>query len=286
MRWQQGRRSQNVEDRRGRRVSGGAIGGGVGALLVLVAALVFGIDPSALFEGAPTSDVRPAPSSSAQPPANDPMREFVQVVLGNTEDAWHVLFEDRGLRYEEPTLVLFSDAVSSACGFAQAATGPFYCPADRQVYLDLSFFRALQERFGAPGDFAQAYVIAHEVGHHVQTLLGISERVRDLQSRTGGAEANALSVRQELQADCFAGIWAHYVQANDADAVALEAGDIEEAMGAASAIGDDRLQRQARGHVQPETFTHGSSAQRVRWFTRGLESGDMRQCDTFSASRL
>ena len=285
MRWQQGRRSRNVEDRRGKRVSGGAVGGGVGALLVLVAALVFGIDPSA-FEGAPTTDVRPAPSSDVQPPENDPMREFVQVVLGNTEDAWHARFEERGLRYEEPTLVLFSDAVSSACGFAQAATGPFYCPADRQVYLDLGFFQALQERFGAPGDFAQAYVIAHEVGHHVQTLLGISARVREQQGRTSGTEANRLSVRQELQADCFAGIWAHYVQANDADAVALEAGDIEEALGAASAIGDDRLQRQARGYVQPETFTHGSSQQRVRWFTRGYESGDMQQCDTFSASRL
>lgn len=285
MRWQRGRRSQNVEDRRGKRVSGGAIGGGVGALLVLVAALIFGIDPGA-FEGAPTSDVQPAPSSSAQPPADDPMREFVQVVLGNTEDAWHARFEDRGLRYEEPTLVLFSDAVSSACGFAQAATGPFYCPLDRQVYLDLSFFRALQERFGAPGDFAQAYVIAHEVGHHVQTLLGISERVRNLQGRTSGAEANRLSVRQELQADCFAGIWAHYVAANETDQVALQSGDVEEALGAASAIGDDRLQRQSQGYVQPETFTHGSSAQRARWFRRGLEGGDMRQCDTFNTDQL
>lgn len=213
------------------------------------------------------------------------MREFVAVVLGHTEDTWNALFEDQGIGdYQEPTLVLFTGAVESACGFAQAAVGPFYCPPDQQVYLDFSFFQSLRDRLGAPGDFAQAYVIAHEVGHHVQTLLGISERVRAMRSRTGGAEANALSVRQELQADCFAGIWAHHV--GQSGPVALEPGDVEEALNAASAIGDDRLQRQSRGYVQPESFTHGTSAQRVRWFRRGLESGGLQQCDTFRASSL
>ena len=286
MRWQGGRRSQNVEDRRGKRVSGGVIGGGVGTLVVLVLALVFGVDPGMIGVGtSPSADVRPSPSTSTgQPPENDPMREFVSVVLGTTEDTWNTLFEDQGLRYEEPQLVLFSDAVESACGFAQSAVGPFYCPLDRKVYLDLSFFRDLQNRFQAPGDFAQAYVIAHEVGHHVQTLLGISDRVRQQQARTGKAEANALSVRQELQADCFAGIWAQTI--DDQAQVALESGDLEEALNAASAIGDDRLQRQAQGYVVPESFTHGSSEQRARWFRRGLEASDLQACDTFGASRL
>ena len=286
MRWQGGRRSQNVEDRRGKRVSGGVIGGGVGTLVVLVLALVFGIDPGMIGVGtSPSADVQPSPSASpGQPPENDPMREFVSVVLGTTEDTWNTLFEDQGLRYEEPQLVLFSDAVESACGFAQSAVGPFYCPLDRKVYLDLSFFRDLQNRFQAPGDFAQAYVIAHEVGHHVQTLLGVSDRVRQQQARTGKAEANALSVRQELQADCFAGVWAQTI--DDQAQVALEAGDLEEALNAASAIGDDRLQRQAQGYVVPESFTHGSSEQRARWFRRGLEATDLQACDTFGASRL
>ena len=286
MRWQGGRRSQNVEDRRGKRVSGGVIGGGVGTLVVLVLALVFGVDPGMIGVGtSPSADVQPPPSASpGQPPGNDPMREFVSVVLGTTEDTWNALFEDQGLRYEEPQLVLFSDAVESACGFAQSAVGPFYCPLDRKVYLDLSFFRDLQNRFQAPGDFAQAYVIAHEVGHHVQTLLGVSDRVRQQQARTGKAEANALSVRQELQADCFAGVWAQTI--DDQAQVALESGDLEEALNAASAIGDDRLQRQAQGYVVPESFTHGSSEQRARWFRRGLEATDLQACDTFGASRL
>ena len=285
MRWQGGRKSQNVEDRRGKRVSGGMVGGGVGTLVVVVLALIFGIDPSMLGVGSPSADVQPPPSSSTgQPPENDPMRDFVSVVLGSTEDTWNALFEDQGLRYEEPQLVLFSDAVESACGFAQSAVGPFYCPLDRKVYLDLSFFRDLQNRFRAPGDFAQAYVIAHEVGHHVQTLRGISDQVRQRQARVGKAEANALSVRQELQADCFAGIWAQTI--DEQARISLESGDLEEALNAASAIGDDRLQRQAQGYVVPESFTHGSSEQRARWFRRGLEANDLRACDTFGASRL
>ena len=286
MRWEGGRRSRNVEDRRGKRVSGGVIGGGVGTLVVLVLALVFGVDPGMIGVGTPPSaDVQPPSSASpGQPPENDSMREFVSVVLGTTEDTWNALFDDRGLRYEEPQLVLFSGAVESACGFAQSAVGPFYCPLDRKVYLDLSFFRDLQNRFQAPGDFAQAYVIAHEVGHHVQTLLGISDQVRQQQARTGKAEANALSVRQELQADCFAGVWAQTI--DEQAQVSLESGDLEEALNAASAIGDDRLQRQAQGYVVPESFTHGSSEQRARWFRRGLEANDLQACDTFSASRL
>jgi hypothetical protein len=207
----------------------------------------------------------------------------VSAVLADTEDTWRVLFRDMGREYEEPRLVLFSGAVSSACGMAQSASGPFYCPPDHKVYLDMSFFRDLQSRFRAPGDFAQAYVIAHEVGHHVQTLLGISQKVRALQQRASEREANTLSVRQELQADCFAGVWAFH--AHRARQV-LETGDIEEGLNAAAAIGDDRLQRQSRGTVVPDAFTHGSSAQRVRWFKKGIEAGDVQQCDTFSARAL
>jgi predicted metalloprotease len=199
-------------------------------------------------------------------------------VLADTEDTWRVLFRDMGREYKEPRLVLFSGAVSSACGMAQSASGPFYCPPDQKVYLDMSFFRDLQSRFRAPGDFAQAYVIAHEVGHHVQTLLGISQKVRSLQQRASEREANALSVRQELQADCFAGVWAFHAHRSRQ---VLEAGDVEEGLNAAAAIGDDRLQRQSRGTVVPDAFTHGSSAQRVRWFKKGLEAGDVRQCDSF-----
>jgi predicted metalloprotease len=211
------------------------------------------------------------------------MGQFVSVVLADTEDTWNTLFRENGQNYREPGLVLFSDAVQSACGFAQAAVGPFYCPSDQKVYIDLSFFRDLQQRFRAPGDFAQAYVIAHEVGHHVQTLMGISAEVQQMSSRLSRTDANTLSVRQELQADCFAGIWAHHAQQQRQ---ILERGDIEEALGAASAIGDDRLQRQSQGYVAPESFTHGSSAQRVRWFTRGFQSGDLRECDTFNAAQI
>ena len=204
-------------------------------------------------------------------------------MLADTEETWHTLFEQLDRTYQEPVLVLFSGAVESACGFANAAVGPFYCPGDRQVYIDLGFFEELGTRFGAPGDFAQAYVLAHEVGHHVQTLLGISEQVRSVRATLGEADANALSVRQELQADCFAGIWAHYA---DRMRQILEPGDIEEGLKAASAIGDDQLQRQAQGYVVPESFTHGSSEQRMRWFRQGLQTGDINSCDTFNAAQL
>jgi predicted metalloprotease len=203
-------------------------------------------------------------------------------VLGSTEDVWNALFKQQGRAYAEPRLVLFSDAVQSACGMASAAVGPFYCPPDQQVYIDLTFFRELDQRFGAPGDFAQAYVIAHEVGHHVQNLTGIAERVDAARQRGGERDANALSVRQELQADCYAGVWGHYV-AGSKTGIKLEAGDVEEGLAAAAAIGDDRLQRQSRGQVSPETWTHGSSDQRVRWLRRGLESGRVSDCDTFRA---
>lgn len=209
------------------------------------------------------------------------MADFVSVVLADTEDTWHTLFQQMGETYVEPKLVLFSGAVNSACGYARSAVGPFYCPADQKLYIDLNFYRDLKNRYQAPGDFAQAYVIAHEVGHHVQNQLGISNRVRALQRRVDQVEANQLSVRQELQADCFAGIWAHHAQRSRQ---ILEAGDIEEALNAASSIGDDRLQQQTKGYVVPEAFTHGSSAQRVRWFKRGIQTGDPEQCNTFAVA--
>jgi predicted metalloprotease len=211
------------------------------------------------------------------------MADFVAAVLGSTEDTWTELFALGGRRYNKPTLVLFSGAVQSACGFAQAAVGPFYCPADRKLYIDLAFYRDLQDRFHAPGDFAQAYVVAHEVGHHVQNLLGIADEVQAARRKGGERQANALSVRMELQADCLAGIWA--AQANRTKRI-LEPGDIEEGLGAAAAVGDDRLQMASRGYVSPESFTHGSSDQRVRWFRRGLDSGNIKVCDTFTAARL
>ena len=285
MRWRQGRRSQNVEDRRGMRISRkGAAGGGIGILVLVIAALFFGVDPSDFIsQTTPTTTTRtttgPGPSGGAQ----DELSQFVSVVLADTEDTWNALFRGMGRQYQEPKLVLFSDAVQSACGYASAAVGPFYCPRDQKVYVDLSFYSDLRNRFGAPGDFAQAYVLAHEVGHHVQTLLGISEKVMSLRNRMSKAEGNRLSVMQELQADCFAGLWANH--AHRARQI-LEKGDVEEALGAASAIGDDRLQRQGRGYVTPDSFTHGTSAQRVRWFRRGLESGDINQCNTFSTDRL
>jgi predicted metalloprotease len=240
-------------------------------------------DPSVILHGdAPTSPpaTQQAPAPSASTRGHDDLRDFVATVLADTEDTWRALFSRMGREYRDPRLVLFNGAVQSACGIAGAATGPFYCPQDQKVYLDLDFFRALRERFRAPGDFAQAYVIAHEVGHHVQKQLGISDRVMAERGR-GGSQANAASVRLELQADCFAGIWAHHA---DRTRHILEAGDVEEALNAAAAIGDDRLQRQAHGRVAPETFTHGTSKQRVQWFTRGIESGDLGRCDTFGGS--
>ncbi len=283
MRWQMGRRSSNVEDRRG--LSPGiAVGGGLGTIILVLAALFFGIDPSVVLQGdgsgydasPPTLEQRPAPSSGA----GDPLADFVSVVLADTEDTWRELFRQMNREYRDPTLVLFSGRVQSACGLAGAAAGPFYCPPDQKLYLDLTFFRELRDRFRAPGDFAQAYVIAHEVGHHVQSLLGISDKVRSARSRLTEREANALSVRQELQADCFAGVWAHH--ANRSRQI-LESGDVEEGLNAAAAIGDDRIQRQTRGTAIPDTFTHGTSAQRVRWFKAGLSSGEVRQCDTFKS---
>ena len=284
MRWRSGRRSQNVEDRRGMRVSRkGAAGGGIGLLVLVIAALFFGVDPSDFIGQPTTTATRTTTGSGPGSGTPDQLAEFVSVVLADTEDTWNALFRSMGRDYREPKLVLFSDAVQSACGFASAAVGPFYCPRDQKVYIDLSFYSDLRNRFGAPGDFAQAYVLAHEVGHHVQTLLGISGKVMSLRSRMSKTEGNRLSVMQELQADCFAGLWAHH--AHKARQI-LEKGDVEEALGAASAIGDDRLQRQGRGYVTPDSFTHGTSAQRVRWFRRGLETGDINQCNTFSADRL
>jgi hypothetical protein len=282
MRWQMGRKSDNVEDQRGGGVSQGAVGGGLGVIVITLIALFLGVDPSAILDQVATNNPNPGITSD-RPPAEDRLANFVAVVLGDTEDTWHEVFKEMGRTYQEPKLVLFSGAVNSACGFNRAAVGPFYCPSDQKVYIDLSFYQDLKNKLGAPGDFAQAYVIAHEVGHHVQNLLGISRKVYNLQNQVSREEANQLSVRVELQADCFAGIWAN--RADKARQI-LEQGDVEEALNAATSIGDDRLQAQSRGYVTPESFTHGSSAQRVRWFKRGLETGQMNQCNTFNTNRL
>ncbi len=284
MRWRSGRRSTNIEDRRRVRVSRKTAGGGIGIVVIALIAMYFGIDPSIfLSQQGPTSSINTQQTTRQIPAAENELAEFVSVVLADTEDTWKGLFSQMGKTYREPKLVLFSGAVQSACGFAQAAMGPFYCPADQKVYIDLSFYRDLKNRHGAPGDFAQAYVIAHEIGHHVQTLLGISEKVHSARMRVSQVEGNRLSVMQELQADCFAGLWAHHA---DRARQVLEKGDIEEALGAASAIGDDRLQRKTRGYVTPDSFTHGSSAQRVRWFKQGLKSGSVLVCNTFRADKL
>ncbi len=285
MRWKTGRRSDNIEDRRGMRVSGrGLAGGGIGAIILTLVALYFGVDPSVVLNQAgslvPTQDAQ-APTTFS--PEEENQKDFVSVVLADTEDVWTALFKGSGQSYSPPTLVLYSGAVQSACGFAEAAMGPFYCPGDHKLYLDMSFFNDLAQRHGAPGDFAQAYVVAHEVGHHVQTLLGISDKVNAARSRAGEAAGNALQVRMELQADCFAGVWAYH--ANKQRQI-LEPGDVEEALAAAAGVGDDRLQKQTRGYVVPDSFTHGSSAQRMRWFSRGMQSGDPAQCDTFNATQL
>jgi uncharacterized protein len=291
MRLDDGRESDNVEDRRGepghRGFGGGrGVGSGIGigtVIIALAASYFFGIDPSVilgLFSGAGT----PAPQSAParKPPADDEMGRFVSKVLADTEDTWRPIFQQMGRQYQDPKLVLFTGAVPTACGTGQSAMGPFYCPSDQKVYIDLAFYQDLKSRYRAPGDFAQAYVIAHEVGHHVQNLLGILDKVQAARSRASQAKANALSVRLELQADCFAGVWGYHA---DRMRNVLEAGDIEEALGAASAIGDDRLQKQSRGYAVPDTFTHGTSAQRVQWFRRGIETGDMKQCNTFEARR-
>ena len=285
MRWRTGRRSENVEDRRGMRVSRrGIAGGGIGTVVIVLVALYLGVDPAVIIQGMPPGETTQPAGGQYQPsPREQELADFSSVILADTEDTWHEIFRRSGEQYREPRLVLFSGAVQSACGMTGAAVGPFYCPPDQKVYIDLSFFEDLASRFRAPGDFAQAYVIAHEVGHHVQTLLGISNRVRALQQSGTRKEANAVQVQMELQADCFAGVWAN--NANRARRI-LEQGDVEEGLTAASAIGDDRIQKQTQGRVVPDAFTHGSSAQRVRWFKRGLESGNPNRCDTFNASEL
>jgi hypothetical protein len=274
MRLDQEDESRNIEDRRGRRISRGVAGGGIGTIVILLLALFFGFDPSLLLQGnVQEANYPQAPSpQSQQPGRDDEMRKFVSRVLGSTERTWEEIFQAAGQTYRKPTLVLFSDAVESACGFGEAAAGPFYCGADQKVYIDLSFYRDLRQRFQAPGDFAQAYVIAHEVGHHVQNLLGIMGKVQSLQSRSREREASALSIRLELQADCLAGIWANHAHR---ERNILEQGDIEEGLNAAAQIGDDRMQKRAQGYVVPEGFTHGSAQQRVQWFRRGITSGDL-----------
>ena len=283
MLWQGRRESENVEDARGSGAGGKiAVGGGLGGVILVVAYLLLGGDPAALNDLQQQSQV--APTRQVDPNApRDEGSKFVAVVLADTEDAWKALFQQMGRQYEEPKLVLFTGQTRSGCGFASTASGPFYCPEDRRVYIDLAFYQTLRDRLGAGGDFAQAYVIAHEVGHHVQNLLGISDRVQAARGRVSEAEYNKLSVRLELQADFLAGVWARYA---DRAKHIVEAGDIDEAMRAASAVGDDTLQRHSRGQVVPDSFTHGTSEQRVRWFRKGYETGDIRQGDTFAAREL
>lgn len=289
MRWEMGRKSDNVEDQRGQRmIPGGMKGGGIGILLLALVGMFFGIDPSVIFNLLGNEEIpgnRPAMEQrqTAPNPQQDKLADFVSVVLADTEDTWHEQFQRMGKRYQEPKLVLFSGAVQSACGFAQAATGPFYCGADQKVYIDLDFYNELKHKLHAPGDFAQAYVIAHEIGHHIQNQLGILDKVHAAQRNNSKAAANQLSVRLELQADCFAGIWAHHA---DRARNVVEPGDIDEALNAASQIGDDRLQRQSRGYVTPDSFTHGTSSQRSHWFRIGYESGNIQSCNTFAARQL
>jgi len=285
MKWEGERQSDNVEDRRG---GGGGFGGmgagtvGIGTLVIaLVGGAIFGVDPGTILAllggGGGPAPVQQAPRAE---PANDPQTRFVRATLGSTEDAWTAIFAAQGAQYRPPRLVLFEGATPTGCGTGRSATGPFYCPADSQVYIDLGFFRLMEQRFRVAGEFAQAYVIAHEVGHHVQNLLGISDQVHNAQRNASETQGNRLSVRLELQADCFAGIWAHQ------RSQIIEPGDVESALAAATAIGDDALQRQSQGTVVPDSFTHGSSAQRVRWFQRGLESGRVEDCNTFEARQL
>ena len=292
MRLEDGRESDNIEDRRG--VRGSMMGGGgrrigVGTIVLALVAMYFGVDPSVVLNmgaGMPETQhqasVAPGVRATGQA-EDDALARFTSRVLADTEDTWGELFRAGGKQYREPTLVLYTGGTQTACGAGQAAMGPFYCPGDERVYLDLGFYRDLQARFAAPGDFAQAYVIAHEIGHHVQHQLGIAEKVQQAKQRASARDANLLQVRMELQADCFSGIWAHH--ANRSRGI-LEQGDVEEALRAASAIGDDTLQKQAQGYVVPESFTHGSAEQRARWFRRGLDSGEMKACDTFSARAL
>jgi predicted metalloprotease len=275
-----GPESGNIDDRRGQRMSGRgvAVGGGLGTVVLVVIALLLGVDPGELLQGQ-VGAPQPQVTQQEQPGQDDAGRRFIAQVLGETEQVWNAEFTRRGARYEEPTLVLFSGATQSGCGFAQAQMGPFYCPMDRRVYIDLDFMAELQRRLGAQGDFAAAYIVAHEVGHHVQNLIGVLGRVEQARRGQGEATSNALQVRVELQADCLAGVWAR--RAHETRNI-LERGDIEEGLNAAASVGDDRIQRAAGRYVSPETFTHGSSAQRVQWFRRGLDSGRLEACDTFS----
>ncbi|AYH45606.1 neutral zinc metallopeptidase [Azoarcus sp. DN11] len=291
MLFRNGRESDNIEDRREEGGEGGGFGGGrsigVGTIVIALVAMYFGIDPRVVLDTAGVAHQRPpaeavhraAPRSAAE----NELARFSSMVLADTEDTWGALFKEAGGRYEQPRMVLYTGSTRSGCGVGQAAMGPFYCPVDQKVYLDLSFFNELKERFRAPGDFAQAYVIAHEVGHHVQKLLGISEKVQRARERVSERQGNQLSVRLELQADCLAGVWAHHA---DRARHVLEAGDVEDALRAATAIGDDRLQQQSQGRVVPDSFTHGSSAQRVRWFRIGLDEGSLKSCDTFNTAKL
>ena len=291
MKWEGTRESDNVEDRRGEGGGGMPVFGGrsigIGTIVIaLLGGWALGINPLTILSllsggGMPTAQVQQGPAQ--RPPADDTMGRFVSTVLADTEDVWQAVFRQGGSAYQEPRLVLFRGATRTACGTGQAAMGPFYCPADQKVYIDLGFYETLKSRLGAPGDFAQAYVIAHEVGHHVQNQLGISAKVDQMRGRVSQTEYNALSVRLELQADCFAGVWAHHAQ--NARQI-LEQGDVEEAMNAAAKIGDDALQRSSGGAVVPESFTHGSSAQRQRWFHNGLQNGSVKGCDTFSSRHL
>ena len=292
MKWEGNRESDNVEDRRGEGGGGGSFGFGgrsigIGTIVIaLVGGWVLGVNPMTILNllsggGGQVTTQTQAPAQ--QPPADDEMARFVKTVLADTEDTWTTLFKAEGGSYVRPKLVLFAGSTPTACGTGQSATGPFYCPGDQKVYLDLDFFNLMQQRFKVSGEFAQAYVIAHEVGHHVQNLLGLSEKVDNARRTATERQANAMSVRLELQADCFAGVWAYHA---NAERKILEQGDVEAALKAATAIGDDALQRQAQGHVVPDSFTHGTSEQRVRWFTKGIESGRISQCNTFEAKQL
>jgi uncharacterized protein len=282
MRWQGRRESGNVEDRRGSSRGGLIAGGGIGTIVIAVIIYFLGGDPSQVMDLQQQQAPSQGQLSPQQEAAEREAAGFVKVVLADTEDVWNKLFSEMNQQYQEPTLVMFTGVVESACGNASSASGPFYCPADRKVYIDLSFYDELKDKLNAPGDFAMAYVIAHEVGHHVQNLLGISEKVQRARSQLSETEYNKLSVKLELQADFFAGVWANHAQKMQN---ILEAGDIEEALNAANAIGDDRLQKQSRGVVVPDAFTHGTSAQRMYWFKKGFETGDVRQGDTFNSNQ-
>jgi predicted metalloprotease len=282
MQWTNRRQSSNVEDQRGGRGGGLVAGGGIGTLLIAAVIYFMGGDPRAVLQQAPVQRPAGQTTQQANAPTNDTPKQFVAAVLADTEDVWQALFQRRGARYVEPKIVLFEGQVRSACGVTGASAGPFYCPADQKLYIDFSFYEDLKTRYRAPGDFAQAYVIAHEVGHHVQNLMGTMDKVQSLRGRLSEAQSNNLSVRTELQADFYAGVWAHYAEKRGL----LDPGDIEEALTAASAIGDDRLQKESKGYAVPDSFTHGSSEQRLRWFMRGYKSGDIREGDTFSTRDL